>query len=480
MPKPSECIDARSVSSWDLETDVLVVGLGAAGAAATLEAEAAGADVTVLERASGGGGTSAMSGGVLYLGGGTPLQKACGFEDSAEEMYKYLMAACGESPDEARIRVYCDGSLEHYDWVLSHDVPFKPVFYPGYSGEPPTDDGLVYSGNEEAWPFTEIARPAPRGHVPRVPGAAGGLLMQKLVAAVDRSGARKLTDARALNLVSAEDRRVVGALVLIDGDERFVRARCGVVLTTGGFINNAEMLEQHAPVLRRCKVRVGAEGDDGSGIRMGMGAGGGVQNLSMGSVSLPFVPPKEIIKGILVDAQGQRFINEDAYMGRLGEYVLNQAEGQAYLVLDDASFVRPVVPRELAAVGDSIEELERELELPDGSLKSTMALYNRHAERGEDPLFHKNPKWLTPLSQGPFGAFDCRVDSSLFAAFTLGGLASGVDGEILSPDGDPIPGLWGAGRATACLAAPGYASGLSLGDGTFFGRRAGRAAAEAR
>src|SRR5262249_42015859 len=100
-------VRAADVAHWDDEADVVVVGLGAAGAAAALEAAAAGADTLVLERAGGGGGTSAMSGGVLYLGGGTELQKACGFEDSADEMFKYLMASVGRSPDEAKIRLYC-------------------------------------------------------------------------------------------------------------------------------------------------------------------------------------------------------------------------------------------------------------------------------------------------------------------------------------------------------------------------------------
>ena len=96
---------------------MLVVGFGCAGAAAAIEARAAGADVAVLERASGGGGTSAMSGGVLYLGGGTSLQKACGFEDSAEDMFRYLMASCGDAPDEEKMRRYCEGSVAHFEWV---------------------------------------------------------------------------------------------------------------------------------------------------------------------------------------------------------------------------------------------------------------------------------------------------------------------------------------------------------------------------
>ena len=85
---------------WDHEVDVLVVGLGAAGAAAALEASSQSADTWVVESSSAGGGTSAMSGGVIYLGGGTALQKACGFEDTPEAMFDYLMASCGDAPEE--------------------------------------------------------------------------------------------------------------------------------------------------------------------------------------------------------------------------------------------------------------------------------------------------------------------------------------------------------------------------------------------
>jgi succinate dehydrogenase/fumarate reductase flavoprotein subunit len=472
-------VEARDVPAFADDCEVLVVGLGAAGAAAALEAAAAGADVLALERASAGGGTSALSGGVLYLGGGTPLQKDCGFDDSPEEMFKYLMASCGPRPDEAKLRLYCAGSVDHYHWLLDQGVPFKPVFYPHYSGEPPTDDGLVYSGSEDAWPFDRIARPAPRGHVPQIPGQAGGLLMQKLLAAVGASRARVRSDARCTALVRGADGRIGGALVRSAGRDEAVRARRAVVLCAGGFVNDREMLRLHAPLLARCKYRVGAEGDDGSGIRLGIAAGGVPLNLGMGSISLPVTPPKDILKGLLVNAQGQRFVNEDVYFGRLGEYALLRHDGRAWWILDDATFVRPDVPRPVAAVGESVAELERELGLPDGSLQATVALYNQHAARGEDPLFHKKAKWVVPLERPPFGAFDCTVEGSLYAAFTLGGLHTGPDGEVLDGRGEPIPGLFAAGRTTACLAAPGYASGLSLGDGTFFGRRAGRTASRA-
>ncbi|RMF20281.1 MAG: FAD-dependent oxidoreductase [Deltaproteobacteria bacterium] len=475
--KKVEVIDASEVARWDATSDVIVVGLGCAGAAAAIEAARAGAEVLAVERASAGGGTSSMSGGVIYLGGGTPLQKACGFEDSPEEMFKYLMAACGPRPDEDKIRVYCEHSVEHYHWLLDQDVPFKPVFYPHYSGEPPTDDGLVFSGNEQAHPFCEIARPAPRGHVPQIPGQAGGLLMKKLLASVERHGVTIRSDSRTDGLVLAADGSVVGVRVRTFGESATLRARRGVILAAGGFINNDAMLDLYAPLLKACKFRVGADGDDGSGIRLGMAAGGAAINMHMGSISLPIIPPKKLQKGILVNRQGQRFINEDAYYGRLGEYALYHQGGQAYLVLDNETFERPAIEREIVAVGETVAEVERELGLPEGSLQQTVDLYNRHAENGCDPVFGKAAEWITPLVHPPFAALDCTTSGSLYAAFTLGGLRTGIDGEVLTADGDRVPGLYAAGRTSASLAAPGYASGISIGDGTFFGRRAGRAAA---
>jgi len=469
--------DVREIRRFDLESDVLVVGLGAAGAAAALEASRRGARTLVIERASGGGGTSALSGGVVYLGGGTPLQRACGFEDSPGEMFKYLMASCGDAPDEEKVRLYCDESVAHYHWITEQGVPFKHSFHFGVSGEPATEDGLVYSGSECAHPFRELAAPAPRGHVPRGENAVGHLLMRHLIAAVDASEASLHTDTRCSALVLDADGCVVGAVTRRLGEECAIRARRGVILATGGFINDRRMIREHCPRIARCKVRVGAEGDDGSGIRLGIGAGANTIHMDAASISLPVTQPWGLKRGVLVNAHGQRFINEDVYYGRLGEWSLLRADGRAWLIVDDAIFERPTYPREISAVAETPAELEAELQLPTGSLETTLALYNRHAAQACDPVFHKHADYLQPLVQPPFAALDCRVESSLYAAFTLGGLETDVDGRVLRPGGAAIPGLWAAGRASSGLAVGGYSSGLSLGDGTFFGRRAGRCAA---
>jgi succinate dehydrogenase/fumarate reductase flavoprotein subunit len=456
-----------------------VVGLGAAGAAAALEASACGADTLVLERAGGGGGTSAMSGGVLYLGGGTGLQKACGFEDSAEEMYNYLMASVGPCPDEAKMRLYCDGSVDHYDWLLAQGVPFKQTYYHGTSGEPPTDDGLVWSGSEKVHPFCEIAKPAPRGHVPQIEYQGGPLLMKVLCEAVDASPARVSPNTRCVALYQEPDGHVLGVAAEVFGEERRIRARGGVVVTTGGFVLNDEMLDRHAPLARRCSMRVAATGDDGSGIRLGMAAGADTLHMDAISISMPITQPWGLKRGVMVNAQGQRFTPEDTYYGRLGEAALLRNDGRAWMIVDDEIFEKPEYMGELAAVGETISELESELALPAGSLEATLSVYNRHAANGEDPVFHKRGEYIKPLDKPPYGAFDCTTEKALYAVFTLGGLRSDVDGRILDPEGDPISGLYGAGRSTSGLSVGSYSSGLSLGDGTFFGRRAGRAAAAA-
>jgi predicted oxidoreductase len=107
-----------------------------------------------------------------------------------------------------------------------------------------------------------------------------------------------------------------------------------------------------------------------------------------------------------------------------------------------------------------------------------MATYNEHAGRGEDPIFRKARECLQPLARPPFAALDFTTKSALYTVFTLGGLHTNPDGQVLSPDGEIVPALYAAGRTTSGLAAQGYSSGLSLADATFFGRMAGRHAAQ--
>lgn len=465
------------VGGFDDVADVVIVGFGGAGACAALEARSLGADVRLLERASGGGGTTALSTGQIYLGGGTSIQKACGFEDSVEEMYKYLMASCGPGADESKIRAFCDGCVEHFDWLVGHGMPFKQSFY-GDGSYTPTDDCLSYSGSEQCFPYRDVARPAPRGHTVQQDGIeAGGQLMRSLIEAVEKSGTRIETDTLVESLVVDDERRVVGVVARCDREAKAIGARGGVVLCAGGFINNKEMVERYAPLLRKCRFRAASDGDDGRGIRMGMGMGGAAIRMDVGCIVLPFTVPKQLIKGIFVNRQGQRFINEDMYQTVVGEAALLHQKGEVFLIVDNDIFERPFPPTELAAVEDSIADLERSMKLAEGSLQQTVAFYNEHAARGEDPLYHKQREYLSPLVTPPFAALDYTTETALYTVFTMGGLHTLPTGQVLTADGEPIAGLYAAGRTTSGIAAQGYSSGLSIADATFFGRRAGASAA---
>ncbi|MEZ5503177.1 MAG: FAD-dependent oxidoreductase [Halioglobus sp.] len=113
-----------AVPAWDMRTDVLVAGSGAAGVCAALEARQAGAEVLLIEALSRFGGSSAMSGGVVYAGGGTALQKALGVHDSEEQMYRFLSQAGALHPPLEKIQLYCEGSVEHFDWLVAQGVPY--------------------------------------------------------------------------------------------------------------------------------------------------------------------------------------------------------------------------------------------------------------------------------------------------------------------------------------------------------------------
>ncbi|MHA7835845.1 MAG: FAD-dependent oxidoreductase [bacterium] len=478
--RPSEPIRSREVVRFEREADVLVVGQGVAGCCAALEADAAGRSVIALERAGAGGGASALSGGLIYLGGGTPVQQAAGFEDSEEEMFAFLLAASQPGADEEKIRLYCRDSVEHFHWLESQGVPFKRSFCEEPGLEPRTDDCLVYSAGENCHPWSSIARPAPRGHKPRVPGKGGGLLMRCMLEAVGRSGVEVENDTRVENLVLDDDGAVVGIHARTAGVDRFFRARRGVVLAAGGFIMNSEMRARHAPQLARVTDPNGTEGDDGSGIRMGQGAGGDTLRMDLGEVALPYTIPSSLSRGVYLNGAGQRFINEDTYYGHIGIEGLFHQEGRVYLLLDETTFRRGMVRMEPSWVAETIEELEREAGFAEGVLVATMEVYNRHAAKGEDPLFHKRPELLRPLVTPPFALIDCRIENAIWSGFTLGGLRTGLDGEVLSPDGLRVPGLHAAGRTAALFSGHGYpGSGASLGDASYFGRRAGRAVAAA-
>jgi succinate dehydrogenase/fumarate reductase flavoprotein subunit len=290
-------------------------------------------------------------------------------------------------------------------------------------------------------------------------------------------------EARALTLIVNEDDEVVGLVVRKDQQELNVRARQGVILCAGGFVMNEDMIRKYAPMLTAGNTPIGNPGDTGSGILMGMAVGGAAINMHEGFITIPYYPPASMTYGIVVNDQGQRFINEDVYHGRLGAFVLRQQSQRVYFILtvdqygdyERASYMGAAV----AGTGESVAELEEELGLRTGTLQQTIALYNEDCVNGEDTQCHKAAEWLQPL-QPPLVALDITPGRGTFLPyFTLGGLDTLPTGEVVDPQREVIPGLYAAGR-TACgvvRRAEGYSSGMSVGDASYSGRMAGKQAA---
>ena len=472
-------IDASAVSDYSDDVDVVVIGFGIAGGCAAVSAAAAGARVLVLERAAVAGGTTALAGGHFYLGGGTAVQQATGHPDSAEEMYKYLVAMSRE-PEYDKIRVYCEGSVEHFNWLENLGVHFERSYYPEKAVIQPGTQGLMYTGNEKVWPFKDLAVPAPRGHKVPVPGDTQGaaMVIDLLLKRAAELGVRIRYETGATQLI-IDGGAVRGVGWKHFGETGAIRA-AAVVIAAGGFVMNKDMVAANTPKLAEKPFVLGNTYDDGLGIRLGVSAGGATKHMDQAFITAPAYPPSVLLTGIIVNKLGERFVAEDSYHSRTSGFVMDQPDSVAYLIVDEEHLQRPDFPLIKFIDGwETVEEMESALGIPTGRLVATLDRYNTNAANGEDPDFHKQPEFLAPQANGPWAAFDLSLGKAMYSGFTVGGLATDVDGRVLREDGTAITGLYAAGACASNLAqdGKGYSSGTQLGSGSFFGRRAGAHAA---
>jgi 3-oxo-5alpha-steroid 4-dehydrogenase len=525
--------------TWDIEADVVVVGFGAAGACAALEAAEAGADVVILDR-FGGGGATALSGGVVYAGGGTRQQQAAGVSDSPQAMFAYLSAEAGDAVSAGTLRRFCDGSPAMLAWLERHGVPFEGSLCPDKTSYPTNRHYLYYSGSELS--FAAIASPAPRGHRTRGPGTSGRLLYARLARAALGSGARLVRQSRAQRLIIDEAGRVtgvectslrdapawaaaahrilhrwsrkpylyapkagramhrpVGWLERRHGRPLRVRARAGVVLSAGGFVANRAMMREHAPACRG-GLPLATPGDDGSGIRLGTQAGGATAFLDRVSVWRFLSPPPALIHGILVDRAGQRICDEARYGAAIGDAIVTRHQGRAWLLIDQATLAQArhqvrastlwfqrLQAWYLLTAGrqhaHALEALARRAGVDPAGLAATVAAHNAAAAGGREDPAGKPPEQVRAQDQPPYSLIDCSVRPRVAnpaPVLTLGGLVVAEEsGQVQRADGSLVPGLYAAGRTAVGLCSRSYVSGLSLADCVFSGRRAGRHAAAA-
>jgi 3-oxo-5alpha-steroid 4-dehydrogenase len=390
-PKPAEpplVLTKTDGEAWDDEADVVVVGFGGAGACAALEANTNGARVLVLDRFHGGGAT-AISGGVFYAGGGTHIQSEAGVTDDADEMFRYLSLEVQGVVSEETLRDFCDKSVDNLTWLEQHGVPFEASLCP-YKTSYPTDDYyLYYSGNEGFTPYKEAAKPAPRGHRAKGAGLPGESFYEPLRESAQRAGIQVEYETRVTRLVIDSQNRVLGVeyrqiqkglwsqlyrklhqagIAIVKYNPKLaaklrercfrieaehsvlkrVRAANGVVLAAGGFIYNRQMVKEIAPKYRT-GMPLGTPADNGSGILLGQSVGGKTDLMDRISAWRFINPPEAFAKGMIINQQGERYINEFRYGAAVGEAMVEENEGA--MVPARPCPAQPVVQQQRGQVG---------------------------------------------------------------------------------------------------------------------------------
>ncbi|WP_085725857.1 FAD-binding protein [Pseudomonas sp. R37(2017)] len=518
---------------WDDRCDLLIVGFGGAGACAAIEASTRGLSVLALDRFEGGGAT-ALSGGVVYAGGGTPYQRQAGHEDTSDAMFNYLRQEVGEAVSHETLRAFCEGSREQLAWLERQGAAFEASVPPHKTSYPSDQYYLYYSGNEAVPAYATHAKPAPRGHRTKGPGMSGASLFAPLKASALRHGARLRSQCEVRRLVLDLDDRVIGveawqlppgsraarqharlsrwaaaihmyAPALADrlrvrqrrieqtgAIRQLIRAEQAVLLSSGGFIFNRDLVRQHAPQYL-AGLPLGATGCNGSGIALGQSAGGSVARMDKVSAWRFINPPLAWARGLIVNARGQRYANEEVYGATLGHAMVEEQDGRAILILNRAlvgEALRQVGPGKVwnfqrlpvllnlvfnAKRSTSLAGLAKRCNLPPELLRQSVERYSRAARGEVADEFGKSAAMLTDLDQGPWYALDLSFTSRLFPCpvITLGGLkVCEASGRVLDHAGQPINGLYSAGRNAVGVASNLYVSGLSLADCIYSGRRA--------
>ena len=539
-PTSLRVIENADAFAWDDSADVVIVGYGGAGVCAALELEHEGASVIAIDRFYGGGAT-AFSGGVVYAAD-TPVQRQNGIDDDAANMERYLQLEVGDVVSPETLRRFCLDSAANLAWLEDHGVKFGTTLYTGKTTYPPEGYFLQYSGNEKVEEYCRHARPAPRGHRVYGRGFTGNNLYAALRRSADTKNIKTLLHSPVRRLVADASGRIIGVEVLAmpeshhaphqklydsfpptkpfkeekaeeaneaarklereHGQVRLIRARRGVILATGGYVYDLDLLDKHVPLLGKnfkTLMRLGSLGDDGSAERLTKGVDAGTARMSAMFVGRVQSPPAALLDGILVNKNGERFVNEAVYVGTLGQAIADQPDGQAWLIMTKKdirkamrqiltggvdAFMRFGAPALLnlwfggTKKARNAEQLAAKCGIEPAKLQRALTRYQQLVASKHDEDFSKLKEHLTPLGKGPFVAMNVSLQNkySFLTLMTLGGLTvDEATGAVKRVDGSLVPGLYAAGRAAVGIPSYKYISGLSLADCVFSGRRAAQA-----
>jgi len=498
-----------AVSEWDDAADVVVVGYGAAGVSAALEARASGVQVLALDRYNGGGAT-ALSGGVVYAGGGTAVQAEAGVADTVDAMFDYLCMEVGDAVRPETLRRFCEQSPAMIDWLAGNGVPFEASLCPYKTSYPSNKHYLYYSGSEAAGQFRAVAPPAPRGHRAKGRGTSGKVLFGPLARSAAEKGIEFRPQTRVTGLITGTDGRVTG----VQADTlRYAPARVRRAFTRMAAISAKPGI--YHPGLRRSlqrrldhieakyvtTVRIQARkgviltaGDDGSGIGLGVAVGAATDKMGNISAWRFITPPSAFLSALAVDSHGDRMVDESRYGAALGDAMIKRHDSKGWLLIDaelerqartqlgeQTVWFQRMQTEGLLRTGRttamSIEELADQAGIEPAGLRATVDAHNEAIATDKPDPMGKHTDFTRPIVTAPFSLLDISIKPSLTfptPMLTLGGLVVDEEtGVVQSPAGEGIPGLYAAGRTAVGICSNSYVSGLSIADCIFSGRRAG-------
>lgn len=452
----------------DMHTDLVIVGGGLAGFSAALEAVQAGHEVILIEKMAEVGGSSAMSGGCLAFAG-TDLQKNQGINDSDNILFNDLREVGKFENNESLVSVYVSNQLDTYEWLKQAGVKFSP---------------LIETSSGQS--------------VPRVHNVDPADMLRTLASRTQESGKVTLfTQSAAKNLIiDPTSHAVIGVTAVHDGKKINIHSRAGVLLASGGFCRNAEMVHRYAPQYDGA-VFIGGEGNVGDGLKMSQKIGADTRDMIYIKGTFGKHPTDEtnhhsclaVYKGaIAVNQEGKRYVDESISYKLLGDACIAQPYGATYQILDRnilesgdnltriLDFKRRL-EEGLMIEAETLEELAHLIEVPAEVLVETVARYNTYVNEGHDPDFKRKHQVhqhgeLIRIETGPFYAYP----STAAVYGTYCGLCIDASMRVLDVYGDIISGLYAAGEIIGGLHGAAYMTGTALGKAAIFGRVAARSA----
>mgnify|MGYP001072360184 CR=1 FL=1 len=475
-----------------IETSVVVVGYGGAGAAAAITAYDCGADVTILEKMPIGGGNTRISGGSIAL----PLKK---------EYIQYLERLTFNNTPRDVLERFVDESLRTDDWIKELGGELVRATYLRVSIPPITEIG---------WRHIPGAEYGIRKHVKGKGAAApddppGERLWNLLSNNVEHREIKVLTETPVSELITSPNGEVIGVVAKSMGKEISVMAKKGIVLACGGFEYNDSLKWDYLPA--KPVFSNGNPGNTGDGIKMAQKIGADLWHMSnlscIGGFKAPEYEATFHIKlysenFIFVDKYGKRFADEagiDVHdYGRMFSYFdahkIEYPRIPIYLIFDEVLRRRAPLWDGVAGYNrgrykwslDNSEEIRKgwitqaktmsqladKIPLDRANLENTVKKYNEHCKAGRDSDFGRAKEYLGPLMKPPYYAI--KLWPALFN--TQGGPRRDKEARVLNVEGKPIPRLYAAGELGAIWGVL-YQGGSNIAEALAFGRIAGRNAA---